>query len=193
VIELIAPLFFLGCSGVFPAASTSNENSELESQMTTSLTHQEIQLGPSYYVTWASAYEQVESIEAIADVPKQIREVLQTPGDPRVRLENQGAIVHDARVRLAEAGRGRDNTSNGLDLVALDLQMTLYRDLSAAIANTESSGVPERLEALRLLRAVTDEAPPSGLPQADERRDWTITARLTAATFVDVHIEALEQ
>jgi hypothetical protein len=92
---------------------------------------------------------------------------------------------------VGELAKASGYTHDGFDPVELDLRVSFFIALAKTVARAADAPATVRLSALRRLRQLVQGPAPVEVPPPDERRPWTLTARITTTTEVDVLIDAL--
>lgn len=159
--------------------------------MPDALTHLPVKLTTPYF-PWQAAYDRVAADPQMGSALPAMRAALEAAGPPAERLTAMAAAAGKARGALAGAGRQADFSFNGLDSVEIDLRVVFFSALAKAIAEAKAP-VEEKRAALTELRKLVDAPDPVGVPAPNERVSNTATARITAATHIEVHIEALDE
>ena len=142
------------------------------------------------HMPWQQAYDRVRSEPTLSMGLDAMVAALEASGTPEDRLRGLEDAASVARVAHGAEGGGTDMDFGGLDTVQVDLQLAFAKALSDAIV-ASSAGVDEKRAALEGLLAALRLEAPVGVPEANERKPWTATARLTAELTVQAQLEAL--
>jgi hypothetical protein len=182
----------LACSGPArsqPAEPPRTSNEQAHPAMPNDPTHAAISLKTPYY-PWQASYDRMRARPELAAILDQdVLGPLTAAGDPAGRLRAASEGMQKARLVLTRDGAQVDFSFDGLDDVEIDVKVCFFRDLAAAVAARSDLSAEARKQALQRLRALV--SGPHGLPAPNERVANTQTARMTAETMIDVHLEGL--
>jgi hypothetical protein len=189
----LALVLALSCEAKTPSGASAPIPSATENDtMAAKLLLDTVKLTLPYF-PWADAYA---SVRGDADLGKfldsRVIPALEGPGEPAARLRAMAAAVQQARMAFAASGRAPNLSFNGMDPVETDLREAFFVALSAKVAGHVETRKEARLAALQALLALVRSDEPVGVPAPKDSQPWNATARITAETEIEVHIEKLQ-
>ncbi len=140
------------------------------------------------HMPWQQAYDRVRGEPTLSSGLDAMVAALEAAGSPGDRMAALDGAASAARTAHAAEGGGTDMDFGGLDTVQVDLQLAFAQALSDAIVASTADTDAKRAALEALLAAIRGE---HGVPAANERKPWTLTARMTAELTVQAQLEAL--